>query len=639
MAPAPYGPLDPHGDPPPGIPTRFPEPFMPLSRPISCGAVFLWRSSAVSLAVASMGLGLLILTGCAEPTPRSADAHTGLSPSDLPPTDLRFQVTFPAELAAGPLDGRLVLLISHQEEGEPRFQLSDGDGTAQGFGIDVEGWEPGEPAVIDGSVFGYPISGLGGVPAGAYRVQAVLNRYHTYHRADGHVVKLPPDRGEGQVWNRKPGNLYSEPMEFRVDPARSETLYLALAHEIPPVAPFEEQETGYLRYFRMRSDLLSDFWGEDVFLAAWVLLPEGFAERPDAHYPLAIWHGHFPSSFSGWRETPPNPELECTYSARFRLDCYNRIEEEEAWRLFQLWTGPDFLRHLVIQIQHPTPYYDDSYAVNSENNGPYGDALTYELIPAIEREFQGIGEGWGRFLYGGSTGGWEAMAAQVLYPDEYNGAWASCPDPIDFRAYTVVNLYEDENAYHYPSRFKRTPRPGRRDHLGRMAVTLEEMNHREAVLGSRGRSGDQWDIWQATYSPVGPDGYPMPIWDKITGAIDPEVAAHWRENYDLVHILQRDWASGLGERLRGKLAIYVGDLDNYYLDNAVYLAEEFLEGTTNPPYGGEVLYGDRAEHCWNGDPDLPNHLSRLRYIEMHAPKIEARLRSSAPEGVEWRRQP
>lgn len=590
------------------------------SRPT--GSPASWRSRTYIPLVAA---ALMSAWGC---TP-AALTPAASSEADTP---LRFEVTAAEGLASAPLDGRIILLISGQDDGEPRFHLSDDGGSAQAFGVDVEDWDPQTPAVVDGSVFGYPLQSLGSLPVGTYRVQALLNRYHTFTRSDGHVVKLPPDRGEGQVWNRKPGNLYSQPMEIRVDPSRDEVLRLELTEEIPPVAPFEEKQTEYLRYFRMRSERLSEFWGEDVYLAAWVLLPQGWNERSEARYPLAIWHGHFPSTFSGWRETPPDPDLECVYSARFRDPCYNRVEQEEAWRLYQLWTGPDFLRHIVVQIQHPTPYYDDSYAVNSENNGPYGDALTYEFFPALEAEYRGIGEGWGRFLYGGSTGGWEAMAAQVHYPDEYNGSWASCPDPIDFRAFTVVNLYEDTNAYRYPGQFKSTPRPGRRDWLGRMTVTLEEMGHRELVLGSKGRSGDQWDIWQAVYSPVGADGYPRPIWDKRTGEIDPEVAAYWRENHDLVHILQRDWAT-LGPKLRDKLNIYVGDLDNYYLDNAVYLAEEFLESATNPTWTGEVLYGDRQEHCWNGAPELSNGISRLRYIEIHAPKIQERLSVSTPAGV------
>jgi hypothetical protein len=293
---------------------------------------------------------------------------------------------------------------------------------------------------------------------------------------------------------------------------------------------------------------------------------------------------------------------------------------------------------LIIEIQHANPYYDDSYAVNSANIGPYGDAITYELIPYIEEKFRGIGEGWARFLYGGSTGGWEALAVQVFYPDDYNGCFAACPDPIDFRAYTLVNIYEDENAYFLKSPFKKTPRPGRRNYLGQVSCTLEETNLRELVLGTNSRSGDQWDIWQAVYSPMGEDGYPKPIWDKMTGEIDKEVAEYWRENYDLSYILQRDWKT-LGPKLKGKIHIYCGDMDNYYLNNAVYLVEEFLESTTDPHYDGDVDYGDRAEHCWNGDQTRPNALSRLRYNQMYVPKILDRIKKAAPPGADltsWR---
>jgi hypothetical protein len=293
---------------------------------------------------------------------------------------------------------------------------------------------------------------------------------------------------------------------------------------------------------------------------------------------------------------------------------------------------------LVVEIQHPTPYYDDSYAVNSANNGPYGDAIQYELIPHIEQKFRGIGQGWARFTYGGSTGGWEAMAVQLFYPDEYNGAWIACPDPIDFRAYTVVNIYEDDNAYFVEGPFKRTPRPGLRDYLGHVRSTLEQMNQRELVLGTKGRSGDQWDIWQAVYSPVGSDGYPQPIWDKRTGRIDRAVANYWKAHYDLSFILQRDWKT-LGPKLRGKLKIYVGDMDNYYLNNAVYLVEDFLKNVKDPPADAEIDYGDRAEHCWNGDHTRPNALSRLRYHQMFIPRIMDQIRRNSPPGadtISWR---
>jgi hypothetical protein len=289
---------------------------------------------------------------------------------------------------------------------------------------------------------------------------------------------------------------------------------------------------------------------------------------------------------------------------------------------------------LVVEIQHANPYYDDSYAVNSANLGPYGDAIVEELIPYLEKKYRGLGTGWSRFMYGGSTGGWEAMAAQVFYPDAFNGAYVACPDPIDFRAYTVVDIYRHKNAYYADGPWKKTPRPGSATTWGTSASTLEaELSE---LVATKSRSGGQWDIWEAVYSPVGPDGYPKRIFDKRTGVIDKSVAAFWKENYDLTHILRRDWNKGLGKKLEGKIHIYVGDMDNYYLNNAVYLAEEFLKTTKNPPFGGEITYGDRAEHCWNGDPTQPNAISRLRYHQMFAPKIVERLLKTAPPGGDVR---
>jgi hypothetical protein len=506
----------------------------------------------------------------------------------------------------------------------------------QVFGIDVEGLAPGQAAVIGGGVLGFPLTDLGFVPPGEYTVQAVLNRYQTFTRSDGHTVRLPPDRGEGQQWNRKPGNFYSSPQRVRIDPGAGGRIEIVMDQVIPEITPPEDTE--WVKHVRIRSDLLSEFWGTDMYLGAHVLLPAGFEAHPEVRYPLAVFHGHFPSDFGGWRTEPPDPEIECEYSARFDWDCYNRTQQELAYQLYQDWTSPDFPRMLVVEIQHPTPYYDDSYAVNSENNGPYGDALTYELIPYIEEQFRGIGEGWARLTYGGSTGGWEALAVQVLYPDEYNGAYGACPDPIDFRAYELVNIYEDENAYEIDRAWGTTYRPARRDWLGHVSSTVQQENLLESVLASRGRSGGQWDIWQAVYSPVGEDGYPRPIWDRMTGEIDHEVAAFWRENYDLRHIMERDWAD-LGPRLEGKLHIYVGDMDNYYLNNAVYLTEDFLESTTNPYYAGEIDYGDRFEHCWNGDHTVSNAISRLRYVQMFGIKWAEEVADRAPPGAEltsWR---
>jgi hypothetical protein len=555
------------------------------------------------------------------------------------PSRLRFEVRYRAALAQGPLDGRLLVLLSTDAKAEPRFQVRDTNKPASGqvFGIDVEGWKPGETKVIDGTALGWPAESLAALPKGRYHVQALLHRYETFRRSDGHVVKLPMDRGEGQQWNRAPGNLLSKPREVDVDPGASAALAIELDQAIPEIKP--PADTKYVKHIRIQSERLTKFWGRPMHLGAVVLLPHGFEEHEQARYPLAVFHGHFPYTFGDFREQPPDPNLPCEYSDRFKLDCYNRIQQQLAHELYKDWTSPGFPRFLVAEIQHANPYYDDSYAVNSQNLGPYGDAIQYELVPEIEKRFRGIGQGWARFTYGGSTGGWEALAVQVLYPDEWNGAWASCPDPIDFRAYITTNIYEDENAYFTKGAFGSVERPGHRNYLGHVSATVRDMNIAELVLGTKGRSGGQFDIWEAVYAPVGADGYPKRIWDKQTGEIDPAVTAYMKENYDLGHILKRDWAKGLGKKLEGKIAIYCGDMDNYYLNNAVYLVEEFLKSTSDPPYRGEVAYGDRAEHCWNGDPTRPNAYSRLRYVQMHAPKMLRRIEKSAPPGADltsWR---
>ena len=351
---------------------------------------------------------------------------------------LRFRIRFAPEQSRDALDGRLLLLISSQDGSEPRFQIAEGPKTQLVFGIDVDGMKPGEPATIDASVLGYPLDSLGDLPAGTYTVQGLLHEYETFRRADGHTVKLPMDRGEGQQWNRAPGNLYSTPRKVAIDPAKGGVIEIALDKVIPPIP--DPPATKYVKHERIQSERLTKFWGRPFYLGAHVLLPEGYDEHPQARYPLVISQGHFPHTIEGFRETPPDPDLKCEYSERFRLECYNRIQQGQAYQFYKDWTSPGYPRTIMIEVQHANPYYDDSYAVNSANLGPYGDAITYELLPYLEKKYRAIGAGWARFMYGGSTGGWEAMAAQIFYPDEYNGAYCACPDPIDFRAYTVVDI-------------------------------------------------------------------------------------------------------------------------------------------------------------------------------------------------------
>jgi hypothetical protein len=548
----------------------------------------------------------------------------------------KFNISFPKENVATSLDGRLLLILSSDASAEPRMQINDTPATQMIFGVDVDALRPGQAAVVDGQAFGYPVRSLADVKPGEYYVQAVLHRYETFHRSDGHTIKLPMDRGEGQHWNLAPGNLTSKPRKVVIKQNADLNVDISLDSQIPAVP--EPKDTKYIKHIKIQSALLTKFWGRPMYLGAHILLPEGFAEHTEAHYPLALYHGHFPADIEGFRTQPPDPNLKPDYSTRFHLAGYNRIEQQEAYKFYKQWTAPGFPRFLVVEIQHANPYYDDSYAVNSANLGPYGDAIETELIPYIEKQFRGIGQGWARFLYGGSTGGWESLAVQIFYPDHYNGTFAACPDPVDFRAFTTIDLYHDKNAYALQGAHISVEQPGMRDYLGRVSITQRETNYFERTLGSKGRSGEQYDIWQAVYSPVGSDGYPQPIFNKLTGDIDHNVANYWRDHYDLGHILARDWPR-LGPKLRGKIHIYVGSADTYFLNDAVYYMEDFLKSTTNPPYEGEVKYGDKAEHCWNGDPDLPNAYSRLHYNTMYVPKMLERMEKTAPRGADlksWR---
>jgi hypothetical protein len=554
------------------------------------------------------------------------------APDDGP----RFSVSFPKERSAQPLDGRVFVLLSTDPSQEPRMQIDLSVNTQILFGVDIDGLAPGQSLVVtDDNAYGYPIRHLHDIPPGEYYVQAVLHRYETFHRSDGHIVKLPMDRGEGQHWNIAPGNLYSKPQKITLGPGAS-PIALTLDQEIPPIEP--AKDTKYIRHITIQSALLTKFWRRPMFIGAAILVPDGFDEHPQAHFPVMVFEDHFVHDFDGFRTEPPDPNIKPDYSERFHIPGYNRIQQEEAYKFYRQWTAPNFPRYLVVKLQHANPYYDDSYAVNSANLGPYGDAIETELIPAIEKQFRGLGQGWARFLYGGSTGGWESIAVQMFYPDHYNGAFIACPDPIDFRAYTHVDIYEQKNAFYHEGPHARVAQPGMRNYLGQTLVSIESMNHLELALGSHARSGEQFDIWQAVYSPVGSDGYPSPIFNKETGEIDPAVAAYWKEHYDLGAILRRDWAT-LGPKLQGKLHIYCGSADNYFLNDAVYLVEDFLKTTTNPTYDGEVKYGDRAEHCWNGDPTLPNYLSRLHYNTQYLPKIMERIEKTAPAGADlksWR---
>jgi len=547
----------------------------------------------------------------------------------------RIEVTIPA---TKPLTGHLILVIAKKDTPEPRMQLEETYTSAQGFGVDVEDLTPGKPIVIDDRTLGYPRRSLADLDPGDYTIQAVFNVYEQFHLASGKTLWLPPDKGEGQHWNLKPGNPYNAPVRLHIDPQSHVALKITLDKVIPPIAGTDKDSAviaakdpgaKWLKYVHFRSEKLSKFWGRDMYLGAWVLLPDGFDEHPDARYPLVVYQDHFHAAFSApvpWVTRPPAQTSPHSRAAA-------------GYKFFQDWTAGRLPRVILLYVQSPNPYYDDSYDVDSANVGPYGSAINEELIPAIERKYRGIGQGWARATFGGSTGGWESLATQVFYPDMYNGTYTACPDPVDFHAYQNVDLYNDTNAFVRKGDFGEMPIAADRKPDGSIiGITGDEYRY-ESVLGTHGRSTEQWDIWQAVFSPAGPDGYPKDVIDPVTGAINQPTVAYWHDHYDLTAIMQRDWPT-LGRKLEGKLHLTVGDGDTYFLNNAVHLLQSALGETRNPHSDATFQYGPGMPHCYTGGPsDYTMQENNNTWVQRILPLMVDHMLKTAPTGADiksWR---
>ena len=490
------------------------------------------------------------------------------SPAQPGKTGFKFEISFPESISTEPLTGRMFLIIARSDEWEPRLQVRRY--APQLLGVDFERLLPGKPVTIDDTTPGWPVESLMDLPPGDYYIQAVLNKYTKFERADGHTVWMHMDQWEGQSWKRSPGNVYSDVQKLTLDPSKGGTFRLQVTNVIPPIKMPED--TPWVKRIKIRSKILTEFWGHPIFIGATLLLPKGYEQHPNVYYPTIYSQGHF----------SPRPPF------------YFGLDED----FTRTWKSEDLPRFVIVTLQHPTPYFDDSYAVNSANNGPYGDAIHQELIPEIEKRFRMIREPYARVLTGGSTGGWESFALQVFYSDFYGGTWSFAPDPLDFRNVEGINIYEDVNAFYKVHDWYTVPIANTRyPETGEVRLTSKQRNTMELVHGTKGRSGQQLDIWSAVHGPVGEDGYFKPLFDKRTGEIDPEVAQYWKEHYDLRHYLETNWKM-VGPKLVGKLHVICGHMDNFYLNVGVYHMEAFLESTRDPYYAGSFAYGARGGHGW-----------------------------------------
>jgi hypothetical protein len=495
---------------------------------------------------------------------------TAVAPLQAQRVEVRY-----AESLGGPHTGRVFVIFARDGSREPRLQAGGYRATAPFYGADVHNWGRGTAAVIGPDTLGYPHSSLRDLPAGEYTVQAVLNVYTKVTRADGHTLWVHWDQWEGQQWNRSPGNLVSEPVKVRWDPKSPRPLQLTLTRVLPPVEV--PADTRWVKRIKMKSPSLSKWWGHDTYIGATVLLPRTFHDEPTRRYPAIHIQGHFGLGAPFGFTEQPGSESAAEREARLR-----RTARELGWQFGQSWMAADMPQFVAVTWQHPTPYYDDSYAVNSANHGPYQDALLTELVPRLEQEFRLIAEPNAQFLTGGSTGGWECLVLQIQRPDFFGGGWCLYPDPVDFRRNQLIDNYADTSAFvpngdvaPVPERFMT------QSEEGQPLVSVRHMSQLEAVLGTRARSGQQFDAFDASYGPAGKDGYPRRLWDRRTGTIDQEVAAHWRDHFDLTLYLKKHWAR-IGAQLAGKVHVYTGDMDNHYLQLAVYLMEEEAAKLSGP---------------------------------------------------------
>lgn len=538
-----------------------------------------------------------------------------------PPSGRSVEVSFSPATHPDPITGRLLLMLSRTNEPEVRFQVGWVTSPPV-YGLDVKELHPGGVVVIDETALGYPLHSLRDLPPGDYYVQALLNVYTRFHRADGHIIWAHMDQWEGQQFNRSPGNLLSAVQKVHLRTGGHETIEIQLTEVIPPVQIPED--TKWVKHVKIQSSLLTRFWGRPMYLGAVVLLPRGYDSHPDLRYPVIYQQGHFSHEAPFGFRTSPSTETQ--QERQFRES--NGFET--GYQFYEAWNAENFPRSIAITFQHPTPYYDDSYAVDSANNGPYGTAIMTELIPYLEKQFRVISKPYARVLIGGSTGGWEALALQLFHPNFFGGAWVLYPDPIDFRRYQLIDIYKDANAFlvaphDIPEWAWQDWAPVERSFVrvadGQSIGTVRQISQLEAVLGSKGRSGGQLAIWDATFGPVDADGYPKPLWDKETGKMDPSVALYMRDHgYDLRYYAATNWPR-IGSDLKGKFSLYCGDMDNLYLNLGVYLFGQFLETADSQHVADSLGYGRPMKgHGWQPMTNAALVKAMLEHVEQGAPK-------------------
>ena len=408
--------------------------------------------------------------------------------------------------------------------------------------------------------------------------------YETAHRSDGSTVDMHFPCGDGGRPFSSPGNLRSAMQTVTIDRNQDTSLALTLAEKLTPAQAVpaggtcqqgNPAESAHVKQVKIKSEVLSKFWGRDMYVAATVLLPWDYDDAANAgkRYPVVYSQGHYstgvPFGFSetattglsGWWRDPANPKM------------------------------------IGVSFRTENPFYDDSYVVNSPNLGPYGDAINDELIPKLDSMFRTIARPYARALTGGSTGGWITVANQIFRPDLFGSAWSGYPDSLDFNAHQTVDLYNANSAYVedngdvIPSSHTYNIATG----VDTVTLTMPQENHYELAVGNRSRSQvGQWDIWNAAFGAQGANCYPLEPWNKVTGAIDHGAVDKWKA-MDMSEVLTDHWAT-LGPVLRDKLHIWVGTQDTYYLNEGVKAFQDTVERLSGSTNYATFTYGPGQPH-------------------------------------------
>ncbi len=417
------------------------------------------------------------------------------------------------------------------------------------FSIDLRE-VPKNANFVSGDLTGFPYNRLEDLPAGRYAVQAVY---------DSNIL-------ESSI--NSEGNAYSNVEFILIKNGQFPNLQLKLNNVLEPDTLPEDDQ--FLRFVKFKSETLSEFWNSDIFLRAGVILPRSYFENPLARYPVYFDIGG--------------------YGARYTRA--QRLYDNDKFQ--EYWLDEGTPEMVIIFLDGEAPF-GDPYQINSANNGPYGDATWQEFLPYLENQLNIVDKMEGRFVSGCSTGGWVSLALQIFYPDTFNGAWSFSADGVDFRYFQLVNIYNDKNAFFNEHGQER---PSYRQKDGDVIFSIKHEIDMENTMG-RGNSfvtsGGQWGGWNAVYSPKGDNGLPMAVWDPKTGEIDKSVAREW-EKYDLRIHLDNNWAE-LGPKLQGKLNIWMGDMDNFYLNNAMYLFEDMLKSKTEPRSDAKFTWRRGVGHC------------------------------------------